>query len=196
MTALITTTAVPAPNATYRNAAMQITINPKEPKMSRITSIAPRLVALTGFALLAGCAQMNQAPPAPAAPAVAYNPPGTALAALPSANIAWFHVAFASGSSKIGPDGQQAIAAAAAAMQANPATVATVVGRSDAVGGDAANMRLSQQRAMAVSNALLATGKAPGARIETRWIGERPQDGQPLPPGSDPNGRVVDIAVH
>lgn len=161
--------------------------------MSRITPIAPRFAALAGFALLAGCAQMNQAPPAPA---VAYNPPSAALAAAPSADIAWFHVAFASGSSKIGADGQQAIAAAAASMQANPTRVATVVGRSDAVGGDAANMRLSQQRAMAVSNALLATGKMPGSRIETRWIGERPQDGQPLPPGSDPSGRVVDIAVH
>jgi len=76
------------------------------------------------------------------------------------------------------------------------ALTATLVGKTDSVGSDAANMRLSQQRAAAVRNALLATGKVPAQRIQTRWTGERPQTAQPISDAADASNRVVDIGVH
>jgi outer membrane protein OmpA-like peptidoglycan-associated protein len=81
-------------------------------------------------------------------------------------------------------------------MQGNTALMATVVGRSDAVGGDAANMRLSKQRADAVRRALLRTGKVTAQRIEERWTGERPEGNRPMVAGADASNRVVDIALH
>jgi outer membrane protein OmpA-like peptidoglycan-associated protein len=149
-----------------------------------------RLAATAAFALLAGCAQMNR--PAPP-PATAYNPPNPALATTPADQITRFRVAFATGSTQIDADGAIAVANVANLMQTNPALIATLIGAADGVGSDASNMLLSKQRATAVHNALLQTGKVPEQRIETRWIGER----GPAPiNAADANYRAVEIAVH
>ena len=153
-----------------------------------------RVASFAAFALVAGCAQ--QAPPRAAA-AVPYNPPGTALAALPAGNVTWYRVTFATNSYQIDPAGQQAINAAASSLQNNTSLTATLIGKSDSVGGgDASNMRLSQQRAAAVRTALLNTGMVPADRIETRWTGDRQQNGQTGTDVADARNRAVDIGVH
>jgi outer membrane protein OmpA-like peptidoglycan-associated protein len=128
---------------------------------------------------------------------VPYNPPGNALAAVPAGGITWYHVTFATNSYQIDPAGQQAINTAASSMQNNTALTATLIGKSDSVGGgDASNMRLSQQRAAAVRTASLNTGMVPAQQIETRWTGERQQSGQTVTDVADASNRAVDIRVH
>ena len=158
--------------------------------MATLLRHSTRLAATAAFALLAGCAQMT----GPAAPAAtAYNPPSSALATMPAGQITRFRVAFATGSTQIDADGTIAVNNVAALMQSNPALIATLIGASDGVGSDASNMLLSKQRAGAVHNALLQTGKVKEQRIETRWIGER----GPAPLNvADANFRAVEIAVH
>ena len=157
--------------------------------MSFLSSKSARLASVAAFVLLAGCAQQSQ-------PAARYNPPGTALAELPAGNVTWYHVMFANGSYQIDANGQQAINSAADSMQSNGALTATVIGKTDSAGGDAANMRLSQQRANAVRTALLQTGKVSAQQIETRWTGERQQGAQTASDVADPSNRAVDIGVH
>ena len=162
--------------------------------MSLFVRNSARLASVVAFGLVTGCAQ--QSPPRAAA-VVPYNPPGTALAALPAGNVTWYHVAFATNSYQIDPAGQQAISTAASSMQNNTALTATLIGKSDSVGGsDASNMRLSQQRTAAVRTALLNTGMVSAQQIETRWTGERQQNGQTTTDVADASNRAVDIGVH
>ena len=160
--------------------------------MPLFSSRSAGLASVAAFVLLAGCAQQSQS----AAPAARYNPPGAALAELPAANVTWFHVMFANNSDLIDASGQQTINNAAASMQGNSALTATLIGKTDSAGNDAANMRLSQQRASAVRTALLQTGKVSAQQIETRWTGERQQGTQTASDVADPSNRAVDIAVH
>ena len=51
----------------------------------------------------------------------------------------------------------------------------TIVGRTDASGSPAFNMQLSQKRAAAVHDALIATGKIKPDQLDTAWTGERKQ---------------------
>lgn len=157
--------------------------------MSVVSTRSVALASVAALVLLAGCAQQNP-------PVAQYNPPGASLAQLPAANVTWYHVMFANGSTQIDVDGQQAIVNAAASMQGSTALTATVIGKTDSAGSVAANMRLSQQRASAVRTALLQTGKVPAAQIETRWTGERQQGAQTASDVADPSNRAVDIAVH
>lgn len=153
---------------------------------------ASRLSALAGIALLAACAQQQPAPPAP--PPVAYNPPSPAVAQVPASD--WYQVTFASGSATVDNYGRGTIAKVADAMQADPSLIATIVGKADAVGSSAANMRLAKMRADAVHAALLRTGKVTEQRLDTHWTGERPEGARPMVAGADVSNRVVDIALH
>jgi len=116
---------------------------------------------------------------------------------MPASGVTWYHVTFATNSYQIDPTGQQVINTAASSMQGNTALTATLIGKTDSVGGgDASNMRLSQQRADAVRTALLNTGMVPAQQIETRWTGERQQSGQTATDVADASNRAVDIGVH
>ena len=149
------------------------------------------IASLASLALLAACdKQSNRPVPRP----VSFNPPSTALAAVPASNIVWYHVDFDNGSTQIALEGRQAIATAAGSMAGNTMT-ATVIGKTDTVGGDQANMRLSRDRAVAVRQAMLATGNMTPDRIETRWTGDR-KPGSPTDHIADASARVVDIGVH
>ncbi len=159
--------------------------------MSAITSVS-KLAAIAGITLLAACAQQPAAPPAP--PPVAYNPPAAAVAQTPASD--WYQVTFASGSATVDAYGRGTVARVADAMAADPALIATIVGKADATGPGAANMRLSKARADAVHAALLRTGKVTEQRLDTRWTGERPEGGRPMVAGADVSNRVVDIALH
>src|ERR1035437_6902839 len=158
--------------------------------MAPLLRSTARLASAAGFILLAGCAQIN--PP----PAVAYNPPSTALAALPPSDVTRYRVSFATNSYRIDADGQTAIDSAANVMGTNAALTATVIGSADPVGSDASNMRLSKQRATAVHNALLRTGKVSEQRIETRWTGERKSNVPAQGNGVDAGYRAVEIVLH
>ena len=160
--------------------------------MLNLTSRLAKFTSVSAFALLAGCAQQMQAP---AAPTAAYNPPGTALSALPEATVDWYRVTFASGSQQLDASARRTVQAVATAMQSNGAVTATVVGRADQVGDDASNMALSKRRANTVRNALLQAG-VPAQRIETRWTGERALETAPPGTTAESNRRAVDIAVH
>ena len=148
------------------------------------------MLALGGVLALGACAQtMQQTAANP--PPVAANPPPVP----PGPNATWYQVGFASNSRAIDAVGQKTVADVTTFLNANPAAVATIIGRTDDVGGRDYNMRLSHQRADAVRDALVYGGKIGAARVETRWIGEnspRPA-GAGGPPGI--GGRTVDIAV-
>ena len=162
---------------------------------AKVTQFGPTIAAAAGLLILAGCGQMYPATSQAPAP-VAYNPPSAALTNLPASEVNRYHVNFATGSDQIGASGMSAINGAAAVMRANPALIATVIGSSDSVGGDAGNMRLSRQRAMAVHNALLHTGLVPENRIETRWTGQRMANGAPTASVAGVTDRSVEIALH
>jgi len=159
--------------------------------MSLLFSNSVKLASVIAFALSAGCAQQGPPP----SPRVADKLPETAPAALPTPDVAWYFVAFSPGSYQIGAQGQQIIETVAASMQGNSALTATVTGKTDSVGSDAANMRLSEMRADAVRNALLATGEVRAGRIDTRWTGERQPGDASSTKVADANARMVNIGV-
>lgn len=101
--------------------------------------------SIAGLTLLTACDMQSERPaPRP----VSFNPPGTALAALPTSNIVWYHVESDSDSSHIETDQRQSLA--------------TVVG------ADRANMRLPGDRPFAVREAWLVAGKMAPARTLPR----------------------------
>ena len=159
-----------------------------------IRRAAPAIISAGSFLLLAGCGQMNPPPNNP--PAVAFNPPSAAVAALPAAEVNRFHVGFAPGYAEISPNGLSAINGAAAALQANPALVATLVGSADSNGRDQANMMLSKQRAMAVHNALIRTGKVRESQLDTHWTGDRRSGPNPAAFVAGVSDRSVEITLH
>ncbi len=161
--------------------------------LRNIRRAAPAIISASGFLLLAGCGQMN--PPPPPTP-VAFNPPSAAVAALPPTEVNRFHVGFAPGYAEIGPNGQSAINGAAAALQANPALIATLVGSADSDGRDQANLRLSRQRAMAVHDALMRTGKVKERQLDTHWVGDRRSGPNPAATTAGVSDRSVEITLH
>ena len=139
--------------------------------MSQGTNSCIRLAALVGFTILAACTSPKPMP------------------------IDAYHVEFASDSYSIQPAGQQAIDNVAQRVAGKSDAKVTIVGRTDAAGTPAYNMQLSQKRAAAVHDALVATGKVTPEQIETSWTGEKQQTaaaGATPPPGD----KVVDIYVH
>ncbi len=153
--------------------------------MSRHTVSWRQLFAAGAISVLAACAQT---PPQP----VASNP----LPVAPGPTAVWYTVAFDTNSFAINADGQKVIADVTTFLQQHPASVATLIGRTDTVGAADANMRLSQRRADAVRDALVYDDHVTLDRVETRWTGERRQG---VPTGdavAAAENRVVDIAIH
>jgi peptidoglycan-associated lipoprotein len=141
--------------------------------------------AVVAVVALAACAQPAQQAAAPWHDAATSGPE---LAGV------WYQVYFDTGSATVNPRGQTIASAVAKVVNENPDTRLTVTGRTDRVGAPPANLALSQRRAQAVRDALVAAG-VPSARISTSWAGEertatsRPDD------GAEPHNRVVDITV-
>jgi outer membrane protein OmpA-like peptidoglycan-associated protein len=142
--------------------------------------------AVGAITLLAGCAQTT--PPA----TVASNPPPVP----PGPGATWYHIEFETASHTVDSQGELTLADVTNILQHNPNTIATIIGKTDAVGSANYNMHLSHQRADAVRDALVYHGNVAADRVETRWTGERQQHvatSNDVPEG--PN-RVVDIAIH
>jgi hypothetical protein len=106
-----------------------------------------------------------------------------------------YHVEFATDSYAIDGAGQRAVESVAQAVAGKSGARVTIVGRTDPTGSPAYNMQLSQKRAAAVHDALVATGEVTPDRIDTSWAAEQPQSaaaGTAPPPGD----KVVDIYLH
>jgi len=156
-----------------------------EMQMSRRTISWRQLAAVAAISLLGACAQN-------APHAVASNPPPVA----PGPTAVWYHVSFDSNSFAIDTAGQKVVADVTTFLRANPASIATIIGKTDTVGSKDYNMHLSHQRADAVRDALVYNDNVAAERVETRWTGENRQH---VATGNDvavASNRVVDIAIH
>lgn len=107
-----------------------------------------------------------------------------------------YPVSFPSGSAKLHKADYETIRAVASKMKSDPALVATILGKADAVGSHEFNEHLSWRRAAAVFEVLIFTHKVPEDRVEMRWTGKR----MPSFPGEEGKpdllNRVVEIILH
>lgn len=116
------------------------------------------------------------------------------LAATPAAP-AVFHIFFGNAVATLDEAARAAAANAIAAAKARPHVDVTVVGNTDATGASAdANMALSEQRALAVRDALVAGGVPPGVIVLSYFGPNNPM--VPNRPGlPEPLNRRVDVTV-
>lgn len=141
--------------------------------------------ALVGISLLAGCVQ-EQAPQAAA-------PQPAPVAAAPHTSS--YAIYFDTNRSNINASGEATIESIAAAVRNSSASRVEIVGKADTVGKSNANMKLSQERAAEVRDALVKTGQVPPASIETSWTGETRL---PVPTANhvaEARNRVVEVVV-
>jgi peptidoglycan-associated lipoprotein len=146
--------------------------------------------AIAAVALVAACggppphSQQSSAPP----PATNYRATAPELAG------AWYEVYFDTNSVVIDQRGRTIVSNVAYVVNNEPTTRVTIIGKTDRVGTQAANMALSQSRANAVRAALIAAG-VPSGRIDASWTGELGQDTAGTVDVADRRNRVVDITV-
>lgn len=81
-------------------------------------------------------------------------------------------ITFDSGSDKIKPESYGTLKAIADVLKGNPDVRVKIVGHTDNVGADEANLDLSKRRAISVRNALVSEFGIDAARIETEGKGE------------------------
>jgi outer membrane protein OmpA-like peptidoglycan-associated protein len=104
-----------------------------EAQMSQRAIAWRRLAAVGLLSLLGACASNPPQQP------VASNPPPVA----PGPNAIWYTVNFDTNSFAINADGQKVVSNVITYLQGHPASVATIIGRTDTVGSNDYNMRLS-----------------------------------------------------
>ena len=151
--------------------------------MTTSSTIARALAASLALAMAAGCTQ--QTTPA--------SPPVAAVAG-PELAGAWYEVFFDTNSTEIGERGKTIVRNVAYVVANNSTTRVNVIGKTDRVGSQSANMVLSQRRADIVRSALIAAG-VPSGRIDTSWTGEEKQEIATLDDAADRRNRVVNITV-
>ena len=140
----------------------------------QFSSSLARWSAIASVAVLAACAPQNRQP----------------------MQIGVYHVAFDTSSFSIDGAGQRTIHEVADAAKTSRVSSITIVGRADATGGPAYNMQLSKKRAIAVHDALIATGQIAPDQIETSWTSERLMAKGAAGTAPAPGSRVADIFVH
>ncbi len=82
------------------------------------------------------------------------------------------------------PEAEQALKKVAVVLSQFPDSMATIEGYTDAKGGKAFNMRLSEDRATAVRDWLVKNGNLPPASITAKGNGEE----NPVAPNTNPDG--------
>jgi len=103
-------------------------------------------------------------------------------------------VLFNTGEASLTPDDQQTIGAVASTVRTGSAARLRVVGKADTVGGMADNLSLSERRAHAARNDLVAAG-VPADEIRVGWTGK---DELNVPTGNNvphPHNRAVNIVL-
>ena len=93
-------------------------------------------------------------------------------------------ILFATGKSDLSAASRTALSQFAASLQANPDTDVEIYGHTDSTGSDAINQPLSEQRALAVKNFLIAQGVS-SSRMVTQGFGSS----QPVADNSTAAGR-------
>lgn len=114
----------------------------------------PAASAALSVVLLAGCASQPPAPPPPVEPEIPQLP-STFLEKLSADGL------FAFGKASIedfSPAGRAALDELAARLTTRQLAIVHVIGHSDRIGNDGANLRLSEQRANAVRDYLIERG--------------------------------------
>jgi outer membrane protein OmpA-like peptidoglycan-associated protein len=106
-----------------------------------------------------------------------------------------FQIRFDSNKYDITPEGQQTIEEVAKWFQDEDASFIAIIGHTDTAGSAAHNTELARRRAMAVHDALMATGKIPAGRIEAAWAGEEEQAIQTSNAVAEARNRVVNIYI-
>jgi OOP family OmpA-OmpF porin len=107
---------------------------------------------------------------------------------------AWYQVFFDTDKTDLSPRGQLIVGKVADVVTHNDEVRVTVIGRTDRAGTAAANMALSERRAVVVRDALIAAG-VPSTRIDTSWLGEGKQDAPTPDDVAQQRNRVVDIVI-
>ncbi|ANC92205.1 OmpA family protein [Azospirillum humicireducens] len=156
---------------TMPNPAMPMGPNPSE------CEIQAALLGSTG----PNCPPVAMQRPAAPPPAGVAAPPGPVTlprlpgpAALPAPELrAAFRVEFDFNSARVKPESQAILDKVAAVMAAAGNTRFRIVGHTDAVGGDAANLALSRRRAAAVVEYLATRHHIRGDRLEASGMGAR-----------------------
>ncbi|MFP5513455.1 MAG: OmpA family protein [Alphaproteobacteria bacterium] len=156
---------------TLPNPAMPMGPNPSE------CEIQAALLGTTG----PNCPPVTMQRPAAPPPASVAAPPGPVTvpplpgpAALPAPELrAAFRVEFDFNSARIKPESQAILDKVAAVMAAAGNTRFRIVGHTDAVGGDAANLTLSRRRAAAVVEYLATRHHIRRDRLEASGMGAR-----------------------
>ena len=143
------------------------------------------LAAIFALTMLASCAEETSSVPPQQQKAVAAEPQ---LAG------AWYQIYFDTKSSKIGERGQLIVDTVANVVAHAGPTRVTVIGKTDRVGAPPANLELSEQRAKAVRDALIAAG-IQAAQIDTSWTGEAKQEVATANNVTEQRNRVVDVTV-
>jgi len=156
----------------------------------RLRSVIPALVCSSALGLtLAACSNESSS-----SSRASY--PNTATVANPAATRQGqeFVVLFNTGDAALTPDDQQTIGTVATTMRTGSGARLIVVGKADTVGGTADNLSLSERRAHAVRNDLVAAG-VPADEIQLGWTGK---DELNVPTGNNvphPRNRAVNIVV-
>lgn len=152
--------------------------------MTSHSTIARALFATLALGMGAACTQQ----PAATASAPVASVAGPELAG------AWYEIYFDTNSTEIGDRGRTIVRNVAYVVTNNSTTRVNVIGKTDRVGTQSANMVLSQRRADTVRSALIAAG-VPSGRIDTTWTGETKQEVATADDAADRRNRVVDITV-
>lgn len=172
-----------------------------------IGAAATAALAGLGYVLTGGYPQAPAVPAAPPPPDVATAPAVAPAAETPATAeqitscqttvdgvIKGKTIEFDSSAATIKPESQPLIDALATALAPCAGTLVEVQGHTDLTGDDAANMKLSQDRAAAVVAALTARN-VPAARLSAKGYGET----RPLRPGRSPAAlaanRRIEFAV-
>ena len=119
--------------------------------------------------------------------------PHVASAQTPEAAANATHIYFPTNGSALNAADQKAVRGVAERMLADPHLIATVIGKTDTVGSPEYNEKLSQQRAQAVFEALVATNKVPENRVKLEWTGENQPNVATENDKAEPLNRVADI---
>ena len=149
------------------------------------------LVGAVALSMLAACAQTGPKPTAAAAPL----PPQAAVAPAPQPGAGWYQVRFDSNRSDLSANAQMIVISVATAVKNDSSVRVMVIGKTDRVGSESANMQLSAKRAQNVRDALIATKLVSPNRIDTRWMGEEKQEVATVDYVAEQRNRVVDITV-